>query len=743
MSSIGKPIDRVDARKKVTGTATYAAEVEVANIAYAVLLGSAVANGRVSKIDRAAAERALGVLAVITHDNAPRLPGLDTKNNPNDKLLQALQSDKILYSDQPIAVVVADSLERARHAARLLDVTYAPGTAPIAELRDESVIGNDLYTPKTAGPGGPADTTRGDFGAAFAAAPTKIEHTYTTPIENHNAMEMHATIAAWQGNDHLTLYESTQGVFNVRNRIATIFGLAKENVRVINHFVGGGFGSKGNPWSHTPIAVLAAKVVARPVKLVVTRQQMQSIVGHRPLTRQRVALACDAKGKLMALRHEVLAETSRFDEFVEAAAVGARMSYSCPNVVTSHRLVRLDIPTPTFTRAPGHASGSFALESAMDELAYAAKIDPLELRIINHATIDEGENKPFSSKSLLACYSKGAAAFRWANRAKQPRSTRQRNWLVGQGVAGCTYPARQLPASAVATIRPDGSVLVQAGTQDIGTGTYTIMTQIAADSIGVPFEAVTFELGDTAYPETPLSAGSFTAASTGSAVKMTGLELRKKLVELAILDSKSPLFGAKVDDVEVTDGSLFVKSSPGKRETFAQLVARANKPISATYRTQQNENMKKFSMHSFGVAFAEVHVDEELGIVRLSRFVGAYAGGAILNPKTARSQFIGGAIWGIGMALHEIGERDLRTGRMMSRDLADYHVPVSADVPEIEVHMIDEVDPYVNELGVKGIGEIGTTGAAAAIANAVFHATGQRVRDLPIRLDDLLDEPRA
>jgi xanthine dehydrogenase YagR molybdenum-binding subunit len=740
VSSIGKAIDRVDARKKVTGTATFAAEVEVANIAYAILVGSALANGRVSKIDRAAAEKAYGVLAVITHENAPTLPGLDTKNNPNDKLLQVLQTDKILYADQPIAVVVADSLERAQFAASLLEITYAPGTPAIAELRDNPT---DIYAPKTAGPGGPADTTRGDFATAFAAAPTKIEATYTTPVENHNPMEMHSTIAVWQGNDHLTMYESTQGIFNVRNRIATIFGLAKENVRVINHFVGGGFGSKGNPWSHSPIAALAAKVVARPVKLVVSRHHMQSIVGHRPLTRQRVALACDAKGKLTALRHEVTAETSRFDEFVEASAVGARMNYSCPNVITSHRLVRLDIPTPTFTRAPGHASGSFALESALDELAYAAKIDPLELRIINHATKDEGEDKPFSSKSLLACYSKGAAAFRWATRAKQPRGTREGRWLVGQGVAGCTYPARQLPASAIATMRPDGTVLVQAGTQDIGTGTYTIMTQIAADSIGVPFESVTFELGDTAYPETPLSAGSFTAASTGSAVKMTGLELRKKLVELAVVDSKSPLFGARVDDVDVGDGALFARSAPAKRDTFANVVKRANTPISATYKTQQNENAKKFSMHSFGVAFAEVRVDEELGIVRLTRFVGSYAGGVILNPKTARSQFIGGAIWGIGMALHESGERDQRTARMMSRDLADYHVPVNADVPEIEVHMIDEVDPYVNELGVKGIGEIGTTGAAAAIANAVFHATGKRVRDLPIRLDDLLDEPRV
>jgi xanthine dehydrogenase YagR molybdenum-binding subunit len=403
--------------------------------------------------------------------------------------------------------------------------------------------------------------------------------------------------------------------------------------------------------------------------------------------------------------------------------------------------VRLDIPTPTFTRAPGESSGTYALESAMDELAYAAKIDPLQLRVINHATEDEEEKKPFSSKSLLACYSKGAERFGWAKRAKSPRSTRDGRWLVGHGVATATYPARTMPASAIAKLRPDGTFLVQAGTQDIGTGTYTIMTQIAADALGVPFESVTFELGDTVYPETPISGGSFTAASTGSAVKMTGLALRDKLIALAVVDPKSPLNGLGADGVTVADGVL---SKGGKRDSYKDILARSGQSeINATFKTEPNKNAEKFSMHSFGATFAEVKVDEDLGIIRLTRFVGAYAAGAILNPKTARSQFLGGIVWGLGMALHEASERDSRTARNMSRDLADYHVPVHADVPELDVIMIDEVDPYVNDLGVKGIGEIGITGAAAAIANAVFHATGKRVRDLPIRLDDLLDEARA
>jgi xanthine dehydrogenase YagR molybdenum-binding subunit len=747
VSSIGKAFDRVDARKKVTGTATYAAEVEITNVAHAVILGSAIAKGSISAIDRTAAEQAPGVLLVLTHDNAPRFPGATAKPSGTDKVVQLLQDATIYYADQPIALVVADTLERAQHAAALLEVTYTPGTPPIADILDAShaiPARADAYKPDKAGPRGTPDSARGDFDTAFAAAPIKIDQTYTTPVETHNPMEMHATIAAWQGNDHLTLYDATQGIFSARSRIAAVFGLAKENVRVINHYVGGGFGSKGSAWSHVGLAAMAAKVAARPVKLMVTRIQMQSLVGHRPVTHQRVALACDAKGKLLATKHEVTSETSRFDEFVEPSALQTRMLYSCPNVVTSHRIVRVDVPTPTFTRAPGEASGTYAIESAMDELAYAAKIDPLQLRIVNHATQDEDEKKPFSSKSLLACYSKAAERFGWAKRAKSPRSMRDGRWLVGQGMATATYPARQMPASAIAKLRPDGTFLVQAGTQDIGTGTYTIMTQIAADALGVPFEAITFELGDTVYPETPLSGGSFTAASTGSAVKMTGLELRKQMIEMASLDAKSPLYGAKLDEVDVADGAMFVKSSPGKRETYKDLIARSGKPeISATFKTEKNKNADKFSMHSFGATFAEVRVDEDLGIIRVSRFVGAYSAGTILNPKTARSQFLGGIVWGISMALHEVSERDSRTARNMSRDLADYHVAVNADIPDIDVIMIDEVDPYVNELGVKGIGEIGITGANAAVANAVFHATGKRVRDLPIRLDDLLEDVRA
>jgi xanthine dehydrogenase YagR molybdenum-binding subunit len=700
-SLIGKPVDRVDGRAKVTGTAKYAAEVPVANVAHAVIVTSRIARGKVSKLDLAEVRRFPGVLAVLAHDNAPKLAALNKQNSPQDKILQAFQDDEIHYADQPVALVVADTLERARHAADLATISYEAAGAPAVTVTSP---GGETLTPKKAGPSGDTDTTRGDVTKGFADAKFQIEATYTTPVENHHPMEMHATTAVWQGTDHLTVYESTQGIFGVRQRLATVFGLEKENVRVINHYVGGGFGSKGSPWSHVVLAAMAAKVIHRPVKLVVTRQQMFSLTGHRPTTVQKLQLGCDAGGKLTAIAHHVTSETSRFDLFVEPSAIQTRMLYNCPNVVTSHRLVRIDVPTPTFTRAPGEATGTYALECAMDELAYAVKIDPLELRIRNHAAKDEGENKPFSSKSLLQCYKLAGDKFGWKSRKMAPRSMTDGPLLVGWGMATATYPARQLPSSARARIRPNGTVLVQAGTQDIGTGTYTIMTQIAADTLGVPIEKVTFELGDTTLPETPLSAGSFTAASTGSAVKTVCLALKEEIKKRG---------GVVKDDIVVE-----------KKTTLAP-------------------HHDMYSMHSFGAVFAEVKVDEDLGRVRLTRLIGAYGAGKILNAKTARSQLIGGMVWSIGMTLLEDTVRDSRTARVITRDLADYHIPVHADVPALEAYMVDEADAFVNEVGAKGIGEIGNTGANAAIANAVFHATGKRIRDLPIRVDKLLPESRS
>ena len=694
MGEVGKPLDRVDGRLKVTGQAVYAVETPVSGIAYGVIVSSGPARGTVVRVELGDAIAAPGVLAVLAPGHAPHLPEANKKNSPQDKILQLLQDDKIWYPDQPIAVVVADTLERAEYAAGLVNATIAaqPAVADMAR--------GDEYRPAHGGPRGETDSTRGDVAKGLAAAKFEVRATYVTPVENHHPMELHGTIAVWQGDDHLTLYDSSQGIFGVRDRLARIFELDKANVRVIDKFVGGGFGSKGSPWSHVALCAMAAKVARRPVKLVVDRMQMCSLVGHRPVTRQDLQLGCDAHGKLTAIVHEVHNETSRFDEFVEPSAMQTRMIYACPNVVTSHRAVRVDIAQPTFTRAPGEATGTYALESAMDELAYAANLDPLELRIRNYSTMDEQEQKPFSSKELLQCYRQAATKFGWSNRKSAPRSMRDGRWLVGWGMATATYPARQLPGSARATRRTDGTFLVQAGTQDLGTGTYTILTQVAADALGVPVDRVTFELGDTAFPEAPLSAGSMTAATMGSAVKVACEKLRDAM-----------------------------KGKTGE--------------VTVEHHNEVSKDHDKYSMHSHGAVFAEVKVDEDLGLIRVARVVAAYAGGQILNAKTARSQLIGGIVWSIGMALVEETVRDPDTARVITRDLADYHVPVHADVPDIDVILVPEHDPHVSEIGAKGLGEIGNCGASAAIANAVFHATGKRVRDLPIRLDKLLPEVRA
>jgi xanthine dehydrogenase YagR molybdenum-binding subunit len=730
---VGQPIDRVDGRAKVTGAAVYAAEVPVANVAYAVIVGSAVARGELRSVDARAARAAPGVLAVLAPGDVPELPGAAAKS-PQERVLQLLQDDQIHYAEQPIAVIVADTLERAHHAAHLVRAEYRTREPAL----DLAAPGIESYAPKNLGPRGDTDSSRGDVATGLAAAAHEVEATYTTPVENHHPMEMHATIAVWHGDAHLTLYDSTQGLFNVRRRLAKIFGLPEENVRVIDHFVGGGFGSKGSPWSHVPLAALAAKLARRPVKLVVTRPQMCSLVGHRPVTLQRLRLGADAQGRLTAIEHHVTSETSRFDEFVEAAGWQSRMLYSCPNVATSHRLVRLDVSMPTYTRAPGEASGSFALECAMDELAHASGIDPLELRVRNYARRDEHEDKPFSSKSLDDCYRRAAHAFGWSRRPRAPRALRDGDRLVGWGMATASYSARRLACSALARIAADGSAVVQAGTQELGTGTYTVMSQISADELGVPLSRVRFELGDTAYPEAPLSAGSMTAASAGSAVKLACAALRQKLSGLAVADRASPLFGAAPSELGAADGELFLRRDPARRDAYGDIVRRSGaKELSAQHTTEVAKE-HAHSMHSFGAVFAEVSVDEPLGIVRVARIVGAYAAGKILNAKTARSQLMGGLVWAIGMALHEETVRDPRTGRVVTRDLADYHVPVNADVPDLHVILVDEEDPYVNEIGVKGVGEIGNTGASAAIANAVFHATGKRIRDLPIRLDKVM-----
>ncbi|QRQ83700.1 xanthine dehydrogenase family protein molybdopterin-binding subunit [Cupriavidus oxalaticus] len=737
MSVTGAPIDRTDGALKVTGRARYTADHVLPGLVHAVMVTSTIAHGKVESIDSAACEQLPGVRLVMTPFNAPKLPkggkaGADTPTAGH--VMTLLQDRAVHYNNQPVAVVVADTLEQARAAAARLVVRYREQPA-VLDFAQASV-----HAGKPQGEdAGQADSHRGDVDVALHAASTTVDEVYTTPMEHHNPMEPHATIAAWDG-DGLTLYDSTQYVSGVRKAVAATFGIPPGKVRVRCPFVGGGFGCKGSMWSHVVLAAMAARAAGRPVKLVIERVQMFGPVGARPVTEQHVVAASGSDGRLQAMRHDVVVSSAQLEEWLETCAVLTRSLYACPNLQTSHRVARLQVGTMTFMRAPGEAPGSFALECALDELADRLGIDPVELRLRNYADADPHEQKPFSSKSLRECYRVAAERFDWPRRDPKPRSMQAGGKLVGLGMATATYPANRSGASAMARILPDGTALVRSGSQDLGTGTYTVMTQVAADALGLPLERVRFELGDTDFPEAPVSGGSQSAASVAPAVQQACAAARGKLVALAVADRASPLSGARPDDVEVVDGWLRLRSDPSRREPVGAAITRAGgQPVEAHASAEPGDEREQYAMHAFGAVFAEVHVDPDLGEVRVHRVLGCYDVGRVLNRKTAHSQLVGGIVWGIGMALHEKSDLDLATGRVANANLAEYHVPVSADVGEIEVDMLDGHDPHINALGTKGIGEIGIVGVAAAIANAVYHATGRRVRDLPLTPDRLLD----
>lgn len=733
----GKPMDRVDGRLKVTGTAQFSAEYPQKNLAYAVLIGSKIARGSVKSIDTSAAEKAPGVLAILTHANAPKLNAMSaTAGGGAAEKRIPLSDSNIYHAGQYIGVVVADTFERATHAAELVRVTYAqqPPRIEMQRLRNQAVVPKGKVQQK------PADTLRGNFEQGLAQAQVRVEETYTTPTEHHNPMEPHATTAVWE-SDRLTVYDATQNNFGTRKTLAAAFGIPEENVRVVCKFIGGAFGCKGSMWSHVPLAALAARYVRRPVKLVLTRPEMFTGVGHRAQTEQQVILAAKEDGKLTALAHKGISHTCEeaVGEFVEPFTVATHMMYACPNVQISQRVVRLNKGQPTFMRAPGETPGTYALESALDELAYKLKLDPIELRLRNHADTDPDTSLPWSSKSLKECYQLGASKFGWSRRNPEPRSMRDGRYLVGMGMASATYPVNHLPATAVAKIMQDGSVVVQSGTHEMGTGTATALAPVIADVLGVAVERVRFELGDTELPRAPVSGGSATISSVGTAVAGATQAARAKVLEIARADSKSPLYNIADTEIAIENGQLFLKSDKAKSETYEAILKRNNlKLVEASFDAKFDEANKKYSMHSFGAQFAEVRVDPDFGQVRVTRFVGAFGTGRVMNIKTARSQLIGGITMGIGMALLEETVTDHRYGRIVNPNLGEYHVPVNADIPAIEAYFIAENDPHVNPIGAKGIGEIGITGVAAAIANAIYHATGKRIRDLPITPDKLL-----
>ena len=755
---VGKPLDRVDGRDKVMGRAKYSAEYALPGLTYGVLKTSDIAKGRIQRIDTSAALKEPGVLAVYTHENLPKLA-----KTPNDaegkKAIGApmgflpMTSDVIYYAGQPVALVVADTFERATHAARLVRVTYA-AEQPIAAYTDPKA---KLFNPEKI-QDGQADgfTRRGDARAAMASAPVKLTAVYTHAINHHNPMEPGATTAIWEAPDRLTVYESTQGVTRTQKSLFTMLGLQQDQVRVITKYLGGGFGCKGSCWPHTVLTVQAAKALGRPVKLVLTRQQQFTSMGHREDQTQTLSAGATQDGKLLALIHEKTSTTSPWDNYAESNSKIINMLYECPTFEAHYELGRANVMTSTFTRAPGEAPGSFAIECLMDDLAYQLGIDPIEIRLRNHADKDSSTGHAWSSKSLKQCYARGAELFGWSKRNPKAGVTRAGRQLVGWGMATASYPVHNSQGTARVRLYADGHAVVQAGATDLGTGTYTVMTQVAADSLGLPPEKIRFELGDTKLPTAPNSGGSVAAGTVSSSVYMAAQDVWQKLTKMAIQDPKSPLFRAKAEDVETEKGRLQLKKNKAKGEDFAVLMKRAELvdiegsgtgKYGAGYEAGQTvatadpahkDEASQHSMHSFGAHFCEVHVDPDLGTVRVKRWVSVHAAGRILNAKTARSQIIGGSVFGIGAALMEATARDPHYARYTNADLADYHIPVNADIPEMTVEFIDEHDPFINAMGVKGIGEISMVGVSAAVANAVFHATGKRVRDLPITPDKIL-----
>jgi xanthine dehydrogenase YagR molybdenum-binding subunit len=730
---IGKPLDRVDGRLKVTGAARYAAEAQVAKVAYGVLVLSGIAKGQITGIDTAAAEKAPGVLAVLTHRNAGKASLPDDAKAPVDPVvgqpLQPLQDDRIHYNGQPVAVVVADTFEQATRAAALVQVSYHEEKA----VTDFAAAVAHAFTPKKS-----PDYTRGEPDKAFEAAEVRVEQTYSHPDEHHNPMEPHATVAVWEGQK-LTLYDKTQWVDNVQKQAAATFGIPSEDVRVLSPFVGGAFGSALRAWVHVFLAALAGKHVRRPVKLVLTRSQMYTIPGYRPHTVQKVALAATRQGKLTALRHEATGRTSTYEKFLESVVNPSRCLYACPNVSTRYRLAAMNVNTPASMRGPGEATGVYALECALDELAVAVALDPVELRILNHADTDPETDRPWSSKSLKECYKQAAEKFGWAKRPPKPRSLRDGGLLIGWGMATATWPTHRRPATVLVRVLADGTAVVRTAASDIGPGTYTVMTQIAADALGLPVARVHFDLGDSRMPPAPVQGGSMTVASVGSAVYEAATAARNKVLDLAGSDDGSPLHRATADQVAAEDGRLFLKSEPKRGERYSDILKRHRKDaVEVTKESKPGEETKKFSMRAFGAHFVEVRVDPDFGTVRVARVVSGFAAGKIINPKTAHSQAIGGIVGGLGMALLEETIRDRRNGRIVNANLADYMVPVNADVPELVAFFVEEEDKHVNPLGTKGLAEMPLVGVAAAVANAVYHATGKRVRELPITLDKLL-----
>lgn len=739
-SSAGQPLTRRDGVLKVTGRAIYAADNHPENMLYAVTAVSRIARGRVMTLDVEAALAHPGVVEVFTPANRPPLAhDPDEKMPPFGFRVEVLQDDRVRYAGQPIALVVAETLEAATEGAALLDPRYEIESVRVG-LQD-----GERFALAAVGIGSPPRTAFGDVEAGFEAAFHVVEADYVTPAQYHNAMEPHAVVAAWDG-DRLTLDMPNQALALSCASYAAYFGIPAENVLIRSPFLGGGFGSKAILNGPQILAILAARALDRPVKLALTRAQMYGPVGHRGQTWQKLRVGMDRDGRLTALHHRVLCATSSFDEFMEPAANASLPLYASPAILAEHEGLRLDIGTPGPMRAPGEASGSAALEVAMDEAAVACGMDPLAFRLANYAETEPGTGRPFSSKALRECYAEGAKRFGWAGRPLEPRTMRDEDGsLVGWGMGTAVFHCPHFPASARATLRADGTALVETAGADMGQGAWTALAQIAAEALGLDPDQVEFHSGISSLPDGGIAGGSGHTASAGLALHNAGVDAIAKLAELATADQASPLFGAGNIGVVARAGRLHRRDDEGRSEAYADILARAGRAeVVGTAKAARDPDVAAaHAMYSHGAVFAEVKADPDLGQIRVTRLVGAFAAGRIINPRLVRSQYFGGMIWGMSFALQEEAIADRRTGRIMNADLAEYHLPVNADVQSLEAILVPEDDAYVNPLGVKGVGEIGITGTVGAIANAVWHATGVRVRRFPIRIEDLLDRSAA
>jgi len=730
-SYIGSATSRVDGRAKVTGEARYAGEFNVPGLIHGYVVESTIPKGRIVRIDTSGALQVDGVIDVLTHRNRPQMADdedayKDDTAPEKGSPYRPLYDDRIHFSGQPLALVLAKDWETARVAASLIRIEYQkePHVTDLHAQRDDAFA---IDTPAK---------PRGDAEKAFATAAVRHVAEYFIPTEHHNPMELFASTAMWDGGK-LTVYDKTQGVQNVQKYLCGVFDMQPDEVRVMSPYMGGGFGAGLRPQYQVVLAVLGTRALKRPVRVMLTRAQMYAL-GHRPASIERLALGANDGGTLDAMTHEAIAVTSQFEEFARNDTGWGNLLYKSPNAKFEHKLVKLDVPTSCDMRAPGAATGVYALECAMDELAIALKTDPVQLRLQCYSDRDQGEDIPYTSKQLRECYRQGAAEFGWDRRTPEPRSMREGSELVGWGMASGVWEALQMPATVRIVLTANGHAEVATAASDIGTGTYTIMAQVAADMLGLPIDNISVKLGDSTLPQCPLEGGSWIAASVCNAIANTARAIRGDLLKLASRMKASPLASASVDDVALIDGKIVSKRDANRAVSIASAMQSGNADRITREEANKVEEDKSHARNVHSAVFAEVKVDEELGVIRVTRVVNAVAAGRILNLKTAHSQVMGGVVWGIGMALHEETLFDHRFGRVMNANIAEYHVPVNADVHDIKVIFVEEPDEIVNPLGIKGLGEIGIVGVAAAIANAVYHATGKRVRDLPITLDKVV-----